>query len=108
MQYAIAHLDQDGNGDSDKNPYISVDFENNLESCLEAANMMEDEGYKEITPFILEDEGKKRHLYLGVCETAFHLNLEKRNWGDPAGRVNALRGLFCCDEVGRGCRQQVL
>ena len=49
---------QDGNGDSDKNPYISVDFENNLESCLEAANMMEDEGYKEITPFILEDEGK--------------------------------------------------
>ena len=44
MQYAIAHLDQDGNGDSDKNPYISVDFENNLESCLEAANMMEDEG----------------------------------------------------------------
>ena len=41
MQYAIAHLDQDGNGDSDKNPYISVDFENNLESCLEAANMME-------------------------------------------------------------------
>ena len=32
MQYAIAHLDQDGNGDSDKNPYISVDFENNLES----------------------------------------------------------------------------
>ena len=34
MQYAIAHLDQDGNGDSDKNPYISVDFENNLESCL--------------------------------------------------------------------------
>ena len=58
MQYAIAHLDQDGNGDSDKNPYISVDFENNLESCLEAANMMEDEGYKEITPFILEDEGK--------------------------------------------------
>ena len=46
MQYAIAHLDQDGNGDSDKNPYISVDFENNLESCLEAANMMEDEGYK--------------------------------------------------------------
>ena len=43
MQYAIAHLDQDGNGDSDKNPYISVDFENNLESCLEAANMMEDE-----------------------------------------------------------------
>ena len=58
MQYAIAHLDQDGNGDSDKNPYISVDFENNLESCLEAANMMEDEGYKETTPFILEDEGK--------------------------------------------------
>ena len=58
MQYAIAHLDQDGNGDSDKNPYITVDFENNLESCLEAANMMEDEGYKEITPFILEDEGK--------------------------------------------------
>ena len=46
MQYAIAHLDQDGNGDSDKNPYISVDFENNLESGLEAANMMEDEGYK--------------------------------------------------------------
>ena len=42
MQYAIAHLDQDGNGDSDKNPYISVDFENNLESCLEAANMMRD------------------------------------------------------------------
>ena len=27
MQYAIAHLDQDGNGDSDKNPYISVDFD---------------------------------------------------------------------------------
>ncbi|MBS5642248.1 hypothetical protein KHX12_12500, partial [butyrate-producing bacterium] len=25
---------------------------------IEAANMMEDEGYKEITPFILEDEGK--------------------------------------------------
>ena len=48
MQYAIAHLDQDGNGDSDKNPYISVDFENNLESCLEAANMMEDEGYNMI------------------------------------------------------------
>ena len=44
MQYAIAHLDQDGNGDSDKNPYISVDFENNLESCLEAANMMERPG----------------------------------------------------------------
>ena len=59
-QYAVRDctLDQDGNGDSDKNPYISVDFENNLESCLEAANMMEDEGYKEITPFILEDEGK--------------------------------------------------
>ena len=88
MQYAIAHLDQDGNGDSDKNPYISVDFENNLESCLEAANMMEDEGYKEITPF--------------------HLNLKKRNWRDPAGCVNALRGLFCCDAVGRSCRQQVL
>ena len=45
MQYAIAHLDQDGNGDSDKNPYISVDFENNLESCLEAANMMEAVSY---------------------------------------------------------------
>ena len=58
MQYAIAHLDQDGNADCDKNPYISVDFENNLESCLEAANMMEDEGYQEVTPFILEDEGK--------------------------------------------------
>ena len=44
MQYAIAHLDQDGKADCDQNPYISVDFENNLESCLEAANMMEDEG----------------------------------------------------------------
>ena len=52
MQYAIAHLDQDGKADCDQNPYISVDFENNLESCLEAANMME------VTPFILEDEGK--------------------------------------------------
>ena len=39
MQYAIAHLDQDGKADCDQNPYISVDFENNLESCLEAANM---------------------------------------------------------------------
>ena len=58
MQYAIAHLDQDGTADCDQNPYISVDFENNLESCLEAANMMEDEGYQEVTPFILEDEGK--------------------------------------------------
>ena len=47
MQYAIAHLDQDGKADCDQNPYISVDFENNLESCLEAANMMEDEGYDE-------------------------------------------------------------
>ena len=46
MQYAIAHLDQDGKADCDQNPYISVDFENNLESCLEAANMMEDEGYQ--------------------------------------------------------------
>ena len=58
MQYAIEHLDQDGKADCDQNPYISVDFENNLESCLEAANMMEDEGYQEVTPFILEDEGK--------------------------------------------------
>ena len=106
MQYAIAHLDQDGNGDSDKNPYISVDFENNLESCLEAANMMEDEGYKEITPFILEDEGKSGTYTWEYVRQ--HLNLEKRNWGDPAGRVNALRGLFCCDAVGRSCRQQVL
>lgn len=46
MQYAIAHLDQDGKADCDQNPYISVDFENNLESCLEAANMMEDEGIR--------------------------------------------------------------
>lgn len=62
MQYAIAHLDQDGKADCDQNPYISVDFENNLESCLEAANMMEDEGYQEVTPFILEDEGKTAHI----------------------------------------------
>ena len=41
MQYAIAHLDQDGNGDSDKNPYISVDFENNTcAPLLECTNML--------------------------------------------------------------------
>lgn len=65
----LLHLDQDGKADCDQNPYISVDFENNLESCLEAANMMEDEGYQEVTPFILEDEGKSG-TYTGVCENS--------------------------------------
>lgn len=58
MQYAIAHLDSEGKADDKGNPYISIDFENNLESCLETVNMMTDEGYKNVTPFVLEDGGK--------------------------------------------------
>lgn len=87
MQYAIAHLDQDGKADCDQNPYISVDFENNLESCLEAANMMEDEGYQEVTPFILEDEGKRRHIYLGVCENSHDLR-DGKTKEDPTANHN--------------------
>ena len=70
MQYAIAHLDQDGKADCDQNPYISVDFENNLESCLEAANMMED-----------------RHIYLGVCENSHDLR-DGKTKEDPTANHN--------------------
>ena len=104
MQYAIAFRSGRQRRFRQESIY-SVDFENNLESCLEAANMMEDGDIK--SRHVIAEDEEKRHL-CRVCETAFHLNLEKRNWGDPAGRVNVLRGLFCCDAVGRSCRQQVL
>ncbi len=42
----------------EENPCINVDFENEEESCLEAATMMMDEGYKMVTPFFIEDGGK--------------------------------------------------
>ena len=58
MQYAIAHLDpNEDNPSMEENPCINVDFENEEESCLEAAMMM-DEGYKMVTPFFIEDGGK--------------------------------------------------
>ena len=48
MQYAIAHLDpNEDNPSMEENPCINVDFENEEESCLEAA-----------TPFFIEDGGK--------------------------------------------------
>ena len=47
MQYAIAHLDP-----NEDNPSMEE------ESCLEAATMMMDEGYKMVTPFFIEDGGK--------------------------------------------------
>ena len=41
MQYAIAHLDpNEDNPSMEENPCINVDFENEEESCLEAATMM--------------------------------------------------------------------
>ena len=59
MQYAIAHLDpNEDNPSMEENPCINVDFENEEESCLEAATMMMDEGYKMVTPFFIEDGGK--------------------------------------------------
>ena len=59
MQYAIAHLDpNEDNPSMEENPCINVDFENEEESCLEAATMMMDEGYKVVTPFFIEDGGK--------------------------------------------------
>ena len=59
MQYAIAHLDPNvDNPSMEENPCINVDFENEEESCLEAATMMMDEGYKMVTPFFIEDGGK--------------------------------------------------
>ena len=57
--YAIAHLDpNEDNPSMEENPCINVDFENEEESCLEAATMMMDEGYKMVTPFFIEDGGK--------------------------------------------------
>ena len=68
MQYAIAHLDpNEDNPSMEENPCINVDFENEEESCLEAATMMMDEGYKMVTPFFIEDGGKA-HILLGVCQ----------------------------------------
>ena len=59
VQYAIAHLDpNEDNPSMEENPCINVDFENEEESCLEAATMMMDEGYKMVTPFFIEDGGK--------------------------------------------------
>ena len=59
MQYGIAHLDpNEDNPSMEENPCINVDFENEEESCLEAATMMMDEGYKMVTPFFIEDGGK--------------------------------------------------
>ena len=59
MQYANAHLDpNEDNPSMEENPCINVDFENEEESCLEAATMMMDEGYKMVTPFFIEDGGK--------------------------------------------------
>ena len=46
------------NPSMEENPCINVDFENEEESCLEAATMMMDEGYKMVTPFFIEDGGK--------------------------------------------------
>ena len=64
MQYAIAHLDpNEDNPSMEENPCINVDFENEEESCLEAATMMMDEGYKMVTPFFIEDGGKA-----GTCQ----------------------------------------
>ena len=54
-----AHLDpNEDNPSMEENPCINVDFENEEESCLEAATMMMDEGYKMVTPFFIEDGGK--------------------------------------------------
>ncbi|MFR4579047.1 MAG: hypothetical protein ACLT76_04915 [Clostridium fessum] len=62
MQYAIAHLDpNEDNPSMEENPCINVDFENEEESCLEAATMMMDEGYKMVTPFSLRTAAKQAH-----------------------------------------------
>ena len=67
MQYAIAHLDpNEDNPSMEENPCINVDFENEEESCLEAATMMMDEGYKMVTPFFIEDGGKYSWEYVNA------------------------------------------
>ena len=62
MQYAIAHLDpNEDNPSMEENPCINVDFENEEESCLEAATMMMDEGYKMELHFSLRMAAKRAH-----------------------------------------------